>query len=495
MIDFASVSSRFGLGARPDDVRVDKARSGDPRRALLTQFDRFDPRPAAIAAAPTTATVARGLADYLDQAKALRAENQGMGRAGLAATPAMGTDGKAMGGSLADALKATRKYASQTARGEYLALVGARMNAALTSDAPFVERMVYFWSNHFAISVDKLAIIGLGGLLEVEAVRPHVLGKFCDMMLAVERHPAMLLYLDQAQSIGPDSRVGQTVAARGKRKVGLNENLAREIMELHTLGVRSGYTQADVTEFARAMTGWSVSGLARGPMSRFTGTDGEPGNFVFAEALHQPGDRTIRGQRYPAGGEGQARSVMLDLCNSPATATHIATKLARQFAGDTPPQPLVDRLSANFLRTGGDLPSLYRVLIEAPELARAGVGKFKTPWDWSVSALRAVGTRQIEGQPVAALQNQLGQPVWKPGSPAGYDDFDASWAGPDALMRRVEAAAKIAQKVGNAVDPRQLAAAVLPGGGTPATLAAIGRAESPTDGLALLLVAPEFMRR
>ncbi len=494
MIDFATAAGRFGLGARPDDVR-----NGDVRRAVLGQFDRFDARPAAFASAPTRASVAGGLAEYLEQTRSYRQQVAMLGRgqaggakAARADTMAMDANGAPTGESVQAALKASRRYAGQVARGEYVALVGARANAALTSPAPFVERMVHFWANHFAISIDKLPVIGMGGLLEVEAIRPHVLGSFKDMLFAVETHPAMLLYLDQAQSIGPNSRVGQTVAARGNRKVGLNENLAREIMELHTLGVRTGYTQADVTEFARAMTGWTVAGITRGPMQRFA--EGQPGAFVFAAPLHEPGARTVMGRRYAEGGEGQARAVLSDLATSPATATHIATKLARHFTGDTPSAALVTRLSDNFLKTGGDLPALYRVLIEAPELA-AGA-KFKTPWDWSISALRAVGTKQVEGQAVAGLMTQLGQPVWKPGSPAGWDDVDASWAGPDALLRRVEAASRIATRAGGAAfDPRALAAKVLPSGGSATTLTAIGRAESPVEGLALMLVAPEFLRR
>ncbi len=489
MIDFATSSARFGLGARPDD-----ARGSNVRRALLDQFDRYKPAPAAFASAPTRTSVTTGLMEYLDQTQAYRRQVAGNGSP--AAAMAMDANGAPTGETVQQALRASRKYAGETARVEYTALVGARANAALQTPAPFVERLVHFWANHFAISIDKLPVIAMGGLLEVEAIRPHVLGKFGDMLLAVEQHPAMLLYLDQAQSIGPDSRVGQAIAARGRRKAGLNENLAREIMELHTLGVRTGYTQADVTEFARAMTGWSVAGLTRGAAGRFLGIDGTPGNFVFAAPVHQPGERVIMGKRYAESGEAQARSVMNDLARHPATAMHIATKLARHFAGDAPPETLVDRLSKSFLATGGDLPSLYRVLIDAPELHGVGPAKFKTPWDWSISALRAVGTRQVEGQAVAGLMNQLGQPVWKPGSPAGFDDKDASWAGPDALLRRVEAGSRIATRAGGAAfDVRALAATVLPGGGSAATLTAIARAESPVEGLSLMLVSPEFMRR
>ena len=487
MLDFATVAGRFGLGSRPDDRR-----GTDARRAILDQFARFDAKPAAFAGTPTRATVAAGLADYLDQTRAYR--QQAGSKADRATEIAQGANAAPSGQTVQQALKASRKYAGEVARSEYIALVGARANAALTSPAPFVERMVHFWANHFAVSIDKLPVIGMGGLLEVEAIRANVLGSFKDMLFAVETHPAMLIYLDQAQSVGPNSEVGQAVAARGKRKIGLNENLAREIMELHTLGVRTGYAQADVTEFARAMTGWTVAGITRGPMARFAA--GPPGAFLFAPALHEPGDRLVMGRRYAQGGEAQARAVLSDLASSPATARHIATKLARHFTGDVPPTALVDRLSASFLTTGGNLPALYRILIEAPETAAPGTGKFKTPWDWSISALRAVGTREVQGQAVAGLMNQLGQPVWKPGSPAGYDDLDASWAGPDALMRRVEAAARIATRAGGAAfDARKLAGNVLPGGGSAATLAAIGQCESPVEGLSLMLVSPEFMRR
>ena len=489
MMDYTTAANRFGLGARPDDPRP-----ADVVRGLLVQFDRYEVQPAAFASAPTRATVAGELAAYLEQTRAYR---QQVGpKADRATEMAMGANGAPSGETVQQALRASRKYAAETARGEYIALVGARANAALNSAAPFVERMVHFWANHFAISIDKLPVIGMGGLLEVEAIRPHVLGKFADMLLAVEQHPAMLLYLDQAQSVGPNSRVGTAVAARGQRKIGLNENLAREIMELHTLGVRTGYTQADVTEFARAMTGWTVAGITRGPMARFAGGGRQPGAFVFAAPLHEPGARMIMGRRYAESGEEQARAVLSDLATNPATATHIATKLARHFTSDVPPPALVRRLSDAFIKTGGDLPALYHILIAAPEVSTAGTGKFKAPWDWSISALRAVGTRQVEGQAMAGLMTQLGQPVWRPGSPAGFDDFDASWAGPDALMRRVEAASRMATRVGGtAVDVRKLATSVLPDGGRAATLAAIARAESPVEGLSLMLVSPEFMRR
>jgi uncharacterized protein (DUF1800 family) len=470
-IDHAIAANRFGLGVRPGEQVPD-----DPRRDLLAQFGRYDPRPAAFANAPTRAAVAGELADYLETLQGLRKNTNGKDNA------------------VKPEMQAARQMVRGNGREAYSALVGARTNAALTSPAPFVERLVHFWANHFAISADKLTVIGMGGLLEAEAVRPHVLGTFGDMLLAVERHPAMLLYLDQAQSIGPDSRIGSAAATRGRRKIGLNENLAREIMELHTLGVRTGYSQADVTEFARALTGWTVAGVTRGPAQRVMG-NAAPGDFIFADALHQPGARTIMGRRYAEAGENQARAVLRDLAMAPATATHIATKLARHFAGDTPPVALVDRLSAMFLKTGGDLPSVYRVLIEAAELWTEAPLKFKTPWEWSISSLRALGVTQMDGQQMANMVNQLGQPVWRPGSPAGFDDIAASWAGPDALVRRVEAATRLAAKAGGTVDARTLAPAVMPGLVSAATAQAIARCESPAEATALMLVCPEFLRR
>jgi uncharacterized protein (DUF1800 family) len=219
-----------------------------------------------------------------------------------------------------------------------------------------------------------------------------------------------------------------------------------------------------------------------------------PGTFTFLPQLHEPGSRNIVGKSYDQQGEAQARAVIMDLCASPATATHIATKLARHFAGDTPPPALVQRLSANFQQTGGDLPSLYRTLIDSPELWAMPAAKFKSPWDWMLSSARGIGLNQLQGQQVAGLMQQLGQPIWRPGSPAGYDDLDANWAGPDALVRRVEAAERLAARVPQ-LDARALAPQLLPGTLTPATAQAIARADSPAQATALLLVAPEFMRR
>lgn len=525
--------NRFGLGARPDQDAP-----GDAKAWLKHQIEAFDPHPAPLAAVVTRAAVAGQLADFYQQQRELRqqlgprpraqaavmpkpmpmpgpapapamAGDMAMApqmaprpQAGAAAMPGMTPPAKPMPGGDANArdpLMAARAATSARMREEYTDAVGARLTNAIITDTPFAERLVHFWANHFAVSADKLEVIGLAGPMEFEAIRPNLMGRFGDMVDAVERHPAMLLYLDQAVSIGPDSPAARPAAGRGRpggQKRGLNENLAREIMELHTLGVRTGYTQADVTEFARALTGWTVRGIGRGAGARIAGIDdGAPGDFVFAPRLHEPGARTVVGKTYAQDGEAQAQAVLDTLATSPATARHIATKLARHFAGDNPPPALVGRLQTAFLKSGGDLPTVYRALIDSPECWVAAPVKFKSPWEWSVSTYRALGMKQVPPPAGVGLLNQLGQPTWRPGSPAGYDDIAGSWAGPDALLRRVEAAQRFASRAGSAIDARALAPALFPDALSPATEQALARAESPGQALSLLLVAPEMLRR
>lgn len=245
------------------------------------------------------------------------------------------------------------------------------------------------------------------------------------MLAAVEQHPGMLVYLDQVRSIGPGSEMGQLARRRGGRR-GLNENLAREILELHTLGVNGGYTQADVTELARALTGWTVSGMARGPVGRSIVQASQRGSFAFADALHEPGARRILGRTYAQPGERQAHAALADLARHPSTARHLATKLSRHFAGDDPPPAMVERLARAYQSSGGDLPTVYRAIINSPEAWAERPVKFKTPWEWTVSSFRALGARQVSPKVAATLLRELGQPTWQPGSPAGYADIAAN---------------------------------------------------------------------
>jgi uncharacterized protein (DUF1800 family) len=491
--------NRFGLGARPSDMPP-----RDPRAWLTGQFAAWDPKPATIAQVPSRSTVVEDLAQYIEQQRTDR--QNGATPQPRRARPGENVVGSVMDGQ-ANSTSMTTPGADPTAglppsaaqflrrglRGNYQVMNAARLNAAVASETPFVERLAHFWANHFAVSADKLQVIGLAGLLEFEAIRPHVLGKFSDMLVAVEQHPAMLLYLDQVQSIGPNSRAAALAARRGNQR-GLNENLGREILELHTLGVHGGYSQADVTEFARALTGWTVGGLNRGPAARLLG-GGVTGEFLFADPVHEPGERTIMGKRYGEGGEAQARAVLANLALHPSTATHLATKLARHFAGDDPPEAMIDRLAQAYKSSGGDLPTVYSALIASPEAWAAEPVKFKTPWEWTVSSMRGIGGPAMSPQAVSNALTELGQPTWRPGSPAGWDDIAASWAAPDALVRRVEVAQRIATQFQGSLDPRALAGSLLPGSVSDATHTAISRAESPQQGLALLLVSPEFMRR
>jgi len=371
--------------------------------------------------------------------------------------------------------------------------IGVRVNTTLASPAPMVERLVHFWSNHFSVSVGKPGTQFEAGPHEFTAIRPHVLGRFSDMLKAAVLHPAMLIYLDQFQSIGPNAPFAQRRALRGgdqQRPRGLNENLAREVLELHTLGVGGGYAQADVTELARALTGWTVPGIGR--VGRFA--QNQPSGAAFVALVHEPGGRSVLGLSYPAGEAKQALAILDDLAAHPATARHIATKFARHFAGDTPPPALVARLEADFLRSGGDLASLTRALINAPEAWAQGPVKFRTPFEWLVASLRLTGTEALPAQRIVGALTQLGQAPWRAPSPAGYDDLAASWAGPDALIRRVELAERIAR---NAPQDGVIARAeaAFPGALGEATLTQLKRAESGQQALALLLVSPEMMRR
>jgi uncharacterized protein (DUF1800 family) len=468
--------NRFGLGARPGD-----AAPADPRGWLLGQISGFDPRPAVITALPDAAAMTLQYRQNLAQLR--RQGVVGVRRPGDPEPP-KGSEAEAM----ANQAQRERRQAFAQAYGGQ---VGARLTLSLTTATPFAERLVHFWANHFAISTDKLATATMGGPLEFEAIRPHIGGRFSDMLLAVTRHPGMQFYLDQAQSIGPNSLLGEAARRRNApRQPGLNENLAREILELHTLGA-GNYTQADVAGLARALTGWSIGGFVRRPL----GVAAPDGQFVFQPNWHEPGSVTVAGKPYRQNGEAQALAILNDLALNPLTARRLALKLARHFVADAPPPALVDRMATAYLASGGQLPALYRALIEAPEAWATPLAKFKTPWDWLVSSLRALGRENVPPLQAIGALRELGQPTWRPGSPAGWEDDAARWAAPDALLRRVEVASRIAAPLAATLDARSLAPRILPGTLTPATASAIARAESPAEGLALLLVAPEFLRR
>ncbi|MEE9433868.1 MAG: DUF1800 domain-containing protein [Sphingorhabdus sp.] len=477
-IDAATAMNRFGLGAGPT-----QAAPGNPRNWLLDQLQGHDANPKALSGQPSTEELALVYRSFQKQAKAFRMAKKN------------GTAGDQMEQAVQQ-----KKLARKGLQHSYISAANARLASALVTPTPFAERLTHFWSNHFAVSVDKPLIITFAGNYEFAAIRPRIMGKFSDLLISAVTHPAMLIYLDQAQSIGPDSVIGSRINARRKRQFGLNENLAREIMELHTLGVRAGFDQSDVTELARALTGWTVAGLGRGAFSKKLAERAGYGSTLFVDGLHQPGARTIMGKRYVADGQAQARAILQDIAVHPATAKHIATKLARHFVADNPPPSLVAKLEKNFLRTSGDLPSLYRTLVEAPEAWPdkwdAATAKFKSPWDWLVSSLRALNVTEIPGKGnVVGSLRQLGQPMWRPESPAGFADTSQNWAGGAALLRRYEIGSRIARLTAGRIDARKLAPAILPGVVGPNTIESIARAANPVQGLSLLLLSPEFLRR
>ena len=310
---------------------------------------------------------------------------------------------------------------------------------------------------------------------------PHVLGRFADMLRAVEQHPAMLFYLDNAQSFGPHSKAGQN------RKRGLNENLAREILELHTLGVDGGYTQADVTALARILTGWTFAGRE--------GRIGEPGTFVFFANAHEPGEQTLLGKVYPAGGIEQGEAALADLARHAATARHIARKLARHFVADNPPDSLVAKLEKVFRATDGDLKSISVALIDADESWTTPLTKMRTPEEFMLAALRAIDRMPDDPGPILGPLAAMGMPLWQPPGPNGWPDTVDAWASAEGMKSRLDASASIAARGKNLINPSELLDAVAGEAASAETRQAVARAESRQQGLALLFMSPEFQRR
>jgi uncharacterized protein (DUF1800 family) len=456
----AIAANRFGLGARPGELA---GIAGDGRDWLRAQLRT---RPPALSD-PQLQSSAQTLA----QALKLRQES----RARRKSPEVAGAAGQAL---------------PQFLRPIYLSEVTARFREAVTTERPLIERLTQFWSNHFALSVDKQLLSGLAGSFEREAIRPHVLGNFSDLLLAVETHPAMLLYLDNHLSVGPHSQAALRLERRAQpRKIGINENLAREILELHTLGVGGGYTQADVTTFAEVITGWSI-GAEGGP---FAG--GEPGKFLFRPELHEPGAKQVLGTAYADGGYAQGVAVLRDLAGHRSTARFIATKLARHFIADDPPPQAVARLALAFTGSGGDLATVYRALIDSREAWVEPLAKYKTPSDYIISGFRGLSLPVEAGQPALTPFGLLGQRMWEPGSPAGWPDRSVDWDGASALMKRIEWADAVGQRLGNRRDAAALAPQLLGANLGAATRSAVAHAASASQALTLLLAAPEFLRR
>ena len=364
----------------------------------------------------------------------------------------------------------------------YRAEALARLQRAVIADCGFVERLVAFWSNHFCISAAKGGLARMwAGSFEREAIRPHVLGRFGDMLKAVEQHPAMLFFLDNQQSLGPESRAGQN------RKRGLNENLAREIMELHTLGVGGGYSQDDVTSLARIITGWTFAGRQ--------GQLGAPGSFVFNANAHQPGAQRLLGKTYENNGVAQGEAALADIARHPSTAKFIATKFARHFVADDPPPALVARLQDTFRNTDGDLKALTFALLDSDEAWQAPLTKLRSPYEFLVATGRLLGRIPEDPGRYLGSLNLLGQPLWSPSGPNGFPDTNAAWAAPEGMKLRLDVSAQVASRLADSIDPRDLLELVAADAASPETRRTVEHAESRQQALALLLMSPEFQRR
>ena len=467
---------RFGMGPRPGSIASIEA---DPRGALIAELEQPSAALPAEAVLPSSSKAFRAVADAnakrqaqatLATRKLQQAKQQQMSEA-----PAM------MEGAEQDTKEMAAKTAADAVpdpgRAIYLDEAKTRIEAALGAKIGFVERLVWFWSNHLCISADKIR--SMSGAYEREAIRPHVLGRFADMLLTAESHPAMLFYLDNVASMGPNSIAGIN------RTRGLNENLARETLELHTLGVRSGYTQDDVIAFANILTGWTLVPPADNPE--------HGGEFIFNPRLHEPGAQKVLGKVYEQEGVEQARAVLRDLAAHPATAAHLATKLARYFIADTPPPALAERLTKVFLDTSGDLKEVARAMVLSDDAWTQPSTKLKRPNEWVIGMMRATGATQTDPARFTNGQRLLGEPLWRPSSPKGYPDGEASWI--DGMGRRLDVANSYAERVAGRVDPQDVLDNVLGSSVSQEVRDAVGRAESRQQALALLFMSAEFQRR
>lgn len=391
------------------------------------------------------------------------------------------------GHSAADGLRARSADLAEQAqnggvpvrRGQVAAITRAESLAwaqrRLTARQPFRERLVDFWVNHFTVSRRAGAVQPVISAYEREAIRPHVTGRFADMLLAVARHPAMLLYLNNAGSVGPDSPIGQRI------RRGLNENLAREILELHTLSPAGGYTQTDVQEFARILTGWSVAQRV------------EPFGFVFRPNAHEPGPKHLLGREFGTG-EAAGEAALRFIATHPATAHHLATQLVCHFVADEPPPAAVQAVEKALLETEGDLGAAARTLIRLPQAWEPPLGKLRAPSDYVLAACRALGVPPERADVVLTGLAALNQPLWSAPQPNGWPDTAADWATPEAMMRRLDWAYTLAGRFSQA-DPREVAEAALGPFARAETVTAASRAGSMRDAITLLFGSPEFMYR
>ncbi len=350
-------------------------------------------------------------------------------------------------------------------------LIENKLYRAIYSERQLEEVLVDFWFNHFNVNLNKGPVRHLATSYERDAIRPFVLGKFKDMLRATAAHPAMLVYLDNWQSVDPAAienmrrRAKRANLQAPKRLRGLNENYGRELLELHTLGVEGGYTQKDVVEVARCFTGWTVSAVLRDP------------KFQFADRLHDKGEKVVLGQKIPAGGgQDDALKVIDIVASHPSTARFLSRKLAQRFVADEPPQQLVDRIAGTFTKSGGDLREVMKTMIQSREFFSEGAyrAKMKSPFEMVVSAVRAVNADVRSAITLSRSIDELGQPLYRKEEPTGYGNTSEDWVSTAGLLARMNFSVALTQNKlrGVTVDESRLA-----------------------KGQGLKLGSPEFQRR
>lgn len=450
-------ANRFGMGAVPGDLEY---LSQDPKGALLQQL-----------ANPVLPADLEGLprsGDALQETAQIQMQRQALMRVG--------------GGQAGANAMSAANVLGQRIRDIYVLEATRRTTAAVASPTPFVERLVQFWGNHFTVSIQRGEVLPVAGAFEREAIRPYVFSRFLDMLRAATQHPAMLLYLDNVHSIGPHSPFALK-HRHNPNPPGLNENLARELMELHSLGV-GNYSQADVTTMAKILTGWTIGNPK----------DPEYGTFRFDPQLHEPGRKLVLKAWFEEAGEDEGEGALRLLASHPATARHIATQLARHFIADQPPASAVERLAREYQRTDGDLGAVSRLLVQCPEAWQNPLAKVKDSNGFVVSTLRATGIVFAKPAQLLGGLDFLGQRPFFAPSPAGWPDNSESWVSPDSLIRRLQWSRNLAG-MAKGIDIDAVAETTIGPVMSKDTRQAIGAQKDPGLKLAMLLGSREFQRR
>jgi len=445
-------TNTFGLGARPGEI---EACQSDPKGWVLSHIDKTvvpikDP------ALPSSETAIKAYFKAATERRALRKSGKIDKRD----------------------LKPVKPVRRDT-RAIYFANLLTRQKQAVLSTTSFAERWVRFWSNHFTVSARTTLLLDIVGAFELEAIRPHVFGKFSELLTATTFHPAMLIYLDNNQSIGPNSPTG--------RKMGksYNENLAREILELHTLGIGSGYDIDDIIAFAKTLTGWTVGLKSIAPKAF--------GKTVFKPIFHEPGPQIIMGQTFSQERDVQAKTVINWLASHETTAHFIAVKLAKHFVSPNPPEKLIDTLTSVFLETEGDLTELAKTLVNSDLAWRENHWQYKTPQEFVISTARALP--DSEAWQDLKIAPRLGQPPLKAPSPLGWPAQGEQWINAENLLQRLTWLRDVIETTPNWVNESFITEEALGGHLSASTKAVLSKPEERIDLLRLALMSPEFLRR